>query len=151
MKSSALPNKITKVVAFACFPLSNPIDPELSITRHALILTMKNILQQKSPTADVDIRCYAQDPAYTDVDRAILERAGIHVLEDPHGFLEVDESTVVISISPYVPVRQIVADIARPAIMVWNNVGPEKEMIGGWPPELPGGSSDSVEDVEARE
>lgn len=147
---SALPEKITKVVAFACSSLSMPIPSERCIAQHALILTIKNILQQKSPTVGVDIRCYAQDPAYTDPDRAILERAGIHVVEDPQGFLEVDESTVVISICPEVPVRQIVADIARPAIMVWNKVRSEQEMLEVRPRTIPDHKFNSVEELAAR-
>lgn len=151
LMATALPEKTTKVVAFACSSLSMPIDSERCIAQHALILTIKNILQQKSPTVGVDIRCYAQDPAYTDQDRAILERAGIHVVEDPQGFLEVDESTVVISICPEVPVRQIVADIARPAIMVWNKVRSEEEMLKLRPRTIPDYNFNSVEELAARQ
>jgi hypothetical protein len=42
------------------------------------------------------------------------------VLDDPRAFLEVDETTILICIGSDIPVHQIVADIARPAIMIWD-------------------------------
>jgi hypothetical protein len=68
------------------------------------------------------LNCYAQDPDYTEIDKLVLKEHGITTLEDPRGFLEIESSTVVISICADVPVKQIVADIARPAIMIWNRV-----------------------------
>ncbi len=59
---------------------------------------------------------------YEDVDRTVLGELGMTVLDHPRGFLEVDEATVVFSQAPLVAVRQIVADIARPAVMVWDKV-----------------------------
>ncbi|KAG6364190.1 hypothetical protein INS49_005788 [Diaporthe citri] len=131
LMASTIPGKITKVIAFACCTLSGCEAVQArSIKQHALILTIKNVLQ--SLTVDGDIKCYAQDPVCTDADRAVLEGEGIHVLEDPHGFLEIDDSSVVISFSSNVPVRQIVADVARPAIMLWNRVKSEGEMASAW-------------------
>lgn len=66
------------------------------------------------------IQCYAQDPGYTDTDRNMLQNSGITVLDNPHGFLEVTDSTVVLSFDAEVPVRQIIADIARPVMMIWD-------------------------------
>jgi hypothetical protein len=68
------------------------------------------------------IKCYAQDPAYTATDKSLLEQAGVTILNDPEAFLEVDESTVVLSVSPSVCVRQIISEIARPAIMIWDPI-----------------------------
>ncbi|CAK7218523.1 hypothetical protein SCUCBS95973_003517 [Sporothrix curviconia] len=70
----------------------------------------------------ITVDCFAQDPAYDAADRAVLAMEGISVLEDPYGFLAVDETSVVISVAPSVPVRQIVADIARPAAMIWGRI-----------------------------
>ncbi|KIH93036.1 hypothetical protein SPBR_02633 [Sporothrix brasiliensis 5110] len=70
----------------------------------------------------VAVDCFAQDPAYDAADRAVLAMEGVSVLEDPYGFLAVDETTVVISVAPSVPVRQIVTDIARPAAMIWGRI-----------------------------
>ncbi|KAL4919049.1 hypothetical protein BDW62DRAFT_210001 [Aspergillus aurantiobrunneus] len=68
------------------------------------------------------IRCYAQDPAYNDVDKALLRSIGIEPLDDPKGFLEIDEYTLVFSVSPNVPVKQVVADVQWPGAMIWNTV-----------------------------
>ncbi len=93
-------------------------------TQHAAALTMAEAL---TGNAGEVVRCYAQDPAYADVEKALLATLGITVLEDPKGFLEVDEHTLVFSVSPNVPVRQIVADVSRPAAMVWNLIESDRE------------------------
>lgn len=147
-----VPDKITKVVAFACCTLSGHESCEDSITQHALILTIKRILKRKNRTGDEEIRCYAQDPAYTDVDRTVLACAGIHVLEDPHAFLEVDESSVVISFAPGIAVRQIVTDLARPAIIVWDRVEKsEDEIREYWSTTRPKHDLETAEGLEQLE
>ncbi|CAK7217231.1 hypothetical protein SBRCBS47491_003094 [Sporothrix bragantina] len=93
----------------------------------------------------ITVDCFAQDPAYDAADRAVLAMEGISVLEDPYGFLAVDETSVVISVAPSVPVRQIVADIARPTAMIWGRIvddasaggarslsSPLVDDMGGW-------------------
>lgn len=143
-----IPDKVTKIIAFACGPMPGFRGHEESIIQHALILTVKEIIQRKNFTVDREIKCYAQDPVYTEVDRAVLEGAGIQILEDPHGFLEVDDSSVVISFGPNVAVRQIVADIALPAIMIWDKVKPEEEMMEYWSKGLKESTFRSVEELE---
>ncbi|KAL4930382.1 SRR1 family protein [Aspergillus undulatus] len=78
--------------------------------------------------SDPEIKCYAQDPAYNDVDMTLLRSIGIEPLDDPKGFLEIDEHTLVFSVSPNVPVKQIVADVAWPGAMIWNTVAREEEV-----------------------
>jgi hypothetical protein len=63
-----------------------------------------------------------QDPSYTKVDQAVLSKHGITILGDPKGILEVDDSTAVLSCSPDIPVKQIVSDLANPAIMMVDRV-----------------------------
>ncbi|KAK2604141.1 hypothetical protein N8I77_007096 [Diaporthe amygdali] len=123
------PDKITKIIAFSLGSISGGEDLDRSITQHVLVLTIKDVLKKMIADADVEIRCYVQDPEYSDVDRTALAGAGIEVLDDPQGFLEVDDSSVVLSFDSAVPVRQIVADLARPAIMIWNKVRSEEEVI----------------------
>jgi hypothetical protein len=120
---------ITKIVAFACGRFSS-VTPDSRYSRanarsgaqHALIFTLRDILSNMWVGDRKTIKCYAQDPAYTATDKSLLEQAGVTILNDPEAFLEVDESTVVLSVSPSVCVRQIVADIARPAIMIWDPI-----------------------------
>ncbi|KAL6235074.1 hypothetical protein BDW75DRAFT_251094 [Aspergillus navahoensis] len=74
-----------------------------------------------------EIKCYAQDPAYTEADRSLLRSIGIQPLDDPKGFLEIDDETLVFSVSPNVPVKQIVADVQWPGAMIWNTVAEEEK------------------------
>lgn len=92
-----------------------------SAYQHALILTLRDILSERQDQG-TEIACYAQDPFYTDIDKDVIEQSGITVLNDPQGFLEVDDSTVVLSFAADIPVRQIIADIAQPAMMIWDRI-----------------------------
>ncbi|KAF7546005.1 hypothetical protein G7Z17_g8748 [Cylindrodendrum hubeiense] len=65
----------------------------------------------------------------------VLGSHGITVLDGVKGFLEVDDSTVVVTVSPNVPVKQIIADLARPAIIIWNRVTPAEEDTTEWTKE----------------
>lgn len=104
-------------------------------TQHALMITLARYLERE---AGCVIKCYAQDPAYSDTCKAVLGARGVEILEPENGFLLVDEKTVVLSFSPNIPVRQVVADLARPAIMIWDRIlVPEQRpwarmKRGGW-------------------
>ncbi|KAF5865095.1 hypothetical protein ETB97_005336 [Aspergillus alliaceus] len=93
-------------------------------TQHAAIETMVAALAKRGLNRGQEIKCYAQDPVYNEVDKKFLWGNGIIPLDDPKGFLEVDEHTLVFSVSPNVPVKQIVTDLQSPAAMVWNTVNP---------------------------
>ncbi|OOF94536.1 hypothetical protein ASPCADRAFT_131155 [Aspergillus carbonarius ITEM 5010] len=120
----ALFGPITKIVGFACNSMVSPQgcmpEKQRIAFQHALLLSLRDILGKK--TRNSDIKILVQDPAYTESDVAVLREFGIVVVEDPVGFLEVDEKTFVFSCSPNVPVRQIVLDMVRPAGMIWNKV-----------------------------
>ncbi|KAH6853282.1 hypothetical protein B0I37DRAFT_358904 [Chaetomium sp. MPI-CAGE-AT-0009] len=120
LQSAGLLPRVDKVVAFACNQLSTVEGAERVAAEHAVVLGLRDFFAARNPKAAV--RCYAQDPAYGEVDREVLAEVGVTVLDHPRGFLEVDESAVVFSLAPNVAVRQVVADIARPAVMVWNRV-----------------------------
>lgn len=114
--------RVDKIVAFACGRISSPEDSERSATEHAILLTLRDFFaRQHSPVA-MSLPCFVQDPVYQNVDREVLGELGMTVLETPRGFLEVDETSLVFSQAPNVPVRQIVADIARLAVMIWDEV-----------------------------
>lgn len=96
--------------------------------QHALILAIRDIVEKLQTAGQAaQIECFAQDPVYTETDRRLLRSFGIKDLDDPRGFLEVDDDSLVISFSPSIPVRQIIADIARPAVMIWDYVKSEAE------------------------
>lgn len=65
-----------------------------------------------------EVKCFAQDPLYVLVDIQVLKRVGITVLEDPRAFLEVADTSAIISIEPGFPLEDVIVDIARPAVMI---------------------------------
>jgi hypothetical protein len=119
-----LPKRIDKVIGFALGTLTMRYrtGPSRSAVQHALLLSIRNWLIARSP-----VECYAQDPMYQDADREILGTAGVQVVDDPEGFLKVDETSVVVTFAPGFPLREIVADIARPAVIIW---APVEEYTG---------------------
>lgn len=130
-----------------------------SAFQHALVLTLRHILGTEhqlvqgategptrrtiKATAEVDqsgrptdaqnchsqITCYVQDPAYSDIDKSLLEGYKITALDDPKAFLAVDDATVVVSCAADVSVRQIISDLARPAILIWDRVCNEESKV----------------------
>ncbi|KAJ7868971.1 hypothetical protein B0H14DRAFT_3861367 [Mycena olivaceomarginata] len=121
MKSPAIPSGIRKIVAFACGSPSAGPGHIPCMMQHILVLALKDMLSGKNGNAAV-IQCFAQDPMYSDMDKQLLGKHGITVLDDPRGFLQLDESSIVISIAPNIPVKQIVTHLARPAVIIWNSI-----------------------------
>ncbi|KAH6621611.1 hypothetical protein B0J18DRAFT_458088 [Chaetomium sp. MPI-SDFR-AT-0129] len=66
------------------------------------------------------MNCFVQNPLYSESDERFLAAVGITVVPDPWGFLEIDDTTLVISLDPLLPVREIVSDIAMPAVFLCN-------------------------------
>ncbi|KGO77606.1 hypothetical protein PITC_074130 [Penicillium italicum] len=139
LSSSAKNHEIDKVIGFALGTMSfqrfnedGSLDTRggwRSASQHALLLTMTEWLRERDHKEKV--LCYSQDPAYSEVDRKILDEASIQVIEDPRGWLEVDEHSIVLSIAPNVPVKEIITDIARPAVIIWCRVGFDDGLVQG--------------------
>ncbi|KAJ4289285.1 battenin CLN3 protein [Collariella sp. IMI 366227] len=120
--------KVTNVVAFACSTISGERDRRLrAIYQHAPALILREFFNDRRERGQPEVKILAQDSIYCKTDVATLQRVGITVLGDPEVFLEVDDESVVISFYPNVPTRQIIADIIKPAIMIWNWVSSEAE------------------------
>jgi hypothetical protein len=94
------------------------------------MLTLYNALR-KTQEGMHSIICYAQDPAYTTNDKVILGELGITVLDDPGAFLKVDNSTIVISCAPEVPIKQIISELAHPVAILCDRVR-EQDRPGMW-------------------
>ncbi|KAI1372005.1 hypothetical protein F4677DRAFT_463619 [Hypoxylon crocopeplum] len=129
---------VNKVVAFACGTMVDGSEIKRdNVTQHAFILSVQKILLKmkgrvarsflppflsKGKSADIGVRCISQDPAYWPLDKQVLFGAGVHVLEDPVAFLEVDHNSIVVSIDANAPIQQIIADLGRPAAIIWQKL-----------------------------
>ena len=128
-----LPTNITKVVCFGLGSIdrirwigSERMEAEEeergsthALLQHCAALSLKTWAEGR---CGKEVQCLVQDPVYNDLDKVFLPSIGITIVEDPKGFLEVDENTLVFSVGPNVPVREIIAEIAQPAVMVWDKV-----------------------------
>lgn len=124
LDSSAAHLEITKIVAVSLGCLSylwNQDRPGRSAYQHALVLTLRDWVKNKNGVAKIP--CYVQDPEYVDVDQALLAEHEVEVIEDPMAWLEMDDYSIVVSIASNVPTKEIITDVARPAVVIWNKVG----------------------------
>lgn len=114
--NTTLPPRIDKVIGFALGTLTMRYrtEPSRSAVQHALLLSIRDWL-----LARCGVACYVQDPMCQDADREILGKAGVEVVDDPEGFLKVDERSVVVTFAPGFALREVIADIARPAVIIW--------------------------------
>ncbi|CAG8960777.1 hypothetical protein HYFRA_00002314 [Hymenoscyphus fraxineus] len=111
---------IEKIVSFGLGTMRKDMEDTnpRSLFQHALLATLRKVLDKNKDKYTHEILCYAQDPAYDDVDKVLLKENEIKVLDDPEGFLEVGDHTIVVSFWPDVCVKQIVLDIACPAAII---------------------------------
>lgn len=118
-----VPFVLSKVIALGLGSLTSlsRVD-EHCVHQHALVTALHSTLVQRGilSSSGSSSERYVQDPAYTQRDRDILHSAGLTVLQDPQAFLDLDESSVLVNIGPDFPVEEIVADICRPGIIIWN-------------------------------
>ena len=119
--ASAGVQQVDKIIGFACSTMYRYGQfSYICAMQHALLLSLRDFFTPSATNAQAP-RCIVQDPSYQAADREILEGEGMSIVDDPWGFLEVDETSVVFSCGPDVPVQDIVANIARPAVMIWDD------------------------------
>ncbi|KAI1408044.1 hypothetical protein F5Y13DRAFT_205125 [Hypoxylon sp. FL1857] len=115
-----IPFVLDKVVALALGPLiAGNQACDGNMIQHALVSVVHSSLLQRGILSAASRR-YVQDPIYTQKDRDVLSSEGFTILDDPQAFLVLDESSILVSICPDNPVKQIVADICRPGIIIWD-------------------------------
>ncbi|KAI1420763.1 hypothetical protein F5Y12DRAFT_92415 [Xylaria sp. FL1777] len=96
-------------------------EPETSVVKgafihHAMALTMADIAR----SYDSDVRLLTQDPNYSDETKNLLQEIGFEVAGEygAGGFAELDHESIVFSAFTAAPVKQIIADLARPAAII---------------------------------
>ncbi|KAJ3563191.1 hypothetical protein NPX13_g8288 [Xylaria arbuscula] len=119
LASVEIPFAVTKVIGIGLgFLVAKSRVVERCVLQHALV----SVLGQRF---SISSSAFVQDPVYTQRDRNILHSAGLTVLEDPQGLLELDEHSILLTISADLPIKDIVADICRPGIIIWNSPFPD--------------------------
>ncbi|KAI0548494.1 hypothetical protein F4679DRAFT_596758 [Xylaria curta] len=122
--------KVTKVVCFGLGDMSfwssstrqsNTTGAEAAFEYHAIALTIANIARCTN-TGDMGVRLLTQDPMYSDETKDVLREIGFEVVGEhgAGGFAELDDESIVISPSPTAPVKQVIADLARPVAIICN-------------------------------
>jgi hypothetical protein len=114
---------ITQIVALGCGSLSQLEEGEdfwHSARQHSIVWSLFRHFREVGVKSGKSLECFAQDPAYTDVDKRILKEHDIEVLDDPYGFIKIHEETLVFSVNADFPVKEIVSDIAKPAMIIWD-------------------------------
>lgn len=120
---------VRKIVGFGLggfFFQQQEIGNKRSMMQHRLVKSLRDILRNHQETTSIQV--LVQDPRYGRLEKDILDMVVIHAVDHPfQGFLEVDEQTAVVSIAPQIPVKQIITDISRPALIIWDAVSPRFE------------------------
>ncbi|KAH7248383.1 hypothetical protein B0J15DRAFT_527559 [Fusarium solani] len=108
-----LPNQAAKQLDLE----SHGADVHAEMIQHAAALTMAEEIYRHDGKA---IRLLAQDPQYTDDTKEFLREKGFEIVGNfgAGGFAEVDDESIVFSAWVAAPVKQIVADLARPAAFI---------------------------------
>ena len=90
-----------------------------SATQLAALQTIISILDREGKEMDVVL----QDPQFTELDTEFLESFGYKVVQDPEGFKEVKEATLVYAIHCYVDVYKAISECPRPAVLIGTDIG----------------------------
>lgn len=88
-----------------------------SMSQHSIALTIAQIC---CGSAENEVQLLAQDPDYTDKAKEMLGKNGFSIVGEfgAGGFAEIDDNSVVFSAFVEAPLKQIIADIARPALII---------------------------------
>jgi hypothetical protein len=95
---------------------------EAALIHHAIALTMVDVIRSCGEGSDMHARLLTQDPGYSVETKDMLQKIGFEVIGEygAEGFAELDENSIVFSAFTQAPVKQIIADIARPAVIICN-------------------------------
>ncbi|RYO89230.1 hypothetical protein DL766_004538 [Monosporascus sp. MC13-8B] len=121
LKSSTLSHRIDKVTGFGMGVIASDSDDlaKTHMREHAVAPTIAKAIEEMG---DQSVAVCSQEPQCTSVcGRVLEEEFGIQVIEGfgARGFTLVDDRTFVLAHTSSICVREIVADLARPAGMCW--------------------------------
>ncbi|KAI1075460.1 hypothetical protein F5B20DRAFT_559781 [Whalleya microplaca] len=111
--------------------------------QHAAAMTMRDVLAERFGTPDIQL--LAQDPIYSQISQTVLTHMGFQIVgrHGAGGFAEIDDNTLVFNYRDVVNNREIIAEIARPAVVIteWDDQGPgstidyDRDAIAGYTPD----------------
>ena len=90
-----------------------------SMFQHAIALTIAEACKSTGAAED-EVKLFAQDPAYTQESEDILTNHGFSIIGrfGAGGFADIDDETIVFSAFVAAPLKQIIVDLARPAVII---------------------------------
>ncbi|KAI2610000.1 uncharacterized protein GGS25DRAFT_487064 [Hypoxylon fragiforme] len=116
--------KVTKLLCFGLGDMALMAESEktrevqiVKMCQHAVAATLAEAFSPLSPDK---FEAFAQDPAYSKTSKELLEAYDIQVIGEhgAGGFALIDDESIVYCRYPKVPMSQIIADLARPAIII---------------------------------
>ncbi|KAK4132170.1 hypothetical protein BT67DRAFT_435812 [Trichocladium antarcticum] len=146
---------IDKIVFFYATGLADDSDfCRRALFLLALVARLRNLVRDLRGGAAPPIPIYmpAYDPtrSWTPREKGFLHANGV-VLVEPNGelFLKVDARTVVVSYRNRNPVKQVVADLAKPAVLICRPVSADPDQDFAWAEEIRDGEAVRVPRVRA--
>jgi hypothetical protein len=111
-----MPENIDNIICFGLGELESRSYTKI-VDRHIAAMTMANLLASRYGRR---IRVLAQDPSYSMVSEQALQALGFEMVGryGAAGFAEISDTSVVFTQSPGVKVREIVAEMPRPALFI---------------------------------
>lgn len=130
----SIPSNIDKIICFGLGSVTaysnlptyraRPVEELVTGTgprgvHHHLAILLASILQERFGSR---VQLYAQDPGYYDTDVEVLTRNGFRIVGQygAEGYAMIDERTLVFSWFCEVNTREVIADLARPAVIIVN-------------------------------
>ncbi|RAL13433.1 uncharacterized protein BO97DRAFT_413415 [Aspergillus homomorphus CBS 101889] len=112
---------IDNLVAFSCGSIFGEFAAGI---QHAMLLLIMNLFGVGGGDGLCEelLACSVQDPNYKEWDKETLMALDMKVVDDPQGFLDVEDESIVFTCASDVPVKEIVLEIARPAIIIWEDI-----------------------------
>lgn len=110
---------IAKIVAVSLGGLTHQNDEARlhQQKQHGMVIALRDWLKEKNHSTHVP--CFVQDPIYKESEKTILAEHEVEVIDDPLAWLEMDDYSIVVSIASNVPSKEIIADVSRPAVVIW--------------------------------
>jgi hypothetical protein len=117
--------KITKIVAFGrstltpFYDIRNTLRTPLLHAQHAALEAIRSVWEEHRPSETTELQIFLRDPQYCELDKHVAEIHSMEVVNcsfgHQMGWLQVDESTLVVNLRACFPIERVSFEITRPA------------------------------------